>query len=143
MTVKDTELIHAARTKVWKVLTEPAYIRLWDELPDNYPDEPLALGTELNWEGFSKLTVTELADHSRICLRLYLPRVKLQPDQYHIQYRYTLSQQENATLLTIEVGDFSPLPNFREFFENTVAFTQHAKAKIKALAEALEAEKDA
>lgn len=48
---------------------------------------------------------------------------------------YSLQTQGDKTLLTFEIGDFSPLPDAQDYREKTVELVNTAKEKIKLLSE--------
>ena len=54
-----------------------------------------------------------------------------------IAYRYRLEDRKEQTLLNIEIGDFSLLPNGQDYYDASVNFAKEAKEKIKQLAESL------
>lgn len=134
--VKDKIEINAPAEKVWAVLTKPEFIGQWDELPENYGSKDLERGSTIEWEGYSKVTVTGFEPTRKLRLSLYLPRVALKPTEYDVSYTYDLTASGNKTILEITIGDFSPLPNPKDYYDNSVAFAQTVKAKIKELAEA-------
>lgn len=126
--------INTDRKKVWEVLTSPEFIAQWDDLPESYKGGNLESGSVLEWEGYSKLTVVEYEPLTKLSLRMYLPKVELDPAAYNVCYTYQLSG-ENSTFLHIEVGDFSPLPYATNYYDATEEWAEEAKHKIKELAE--------
>jgi uncharacterized protein YndB with AHSA1/START domain len=133
--VKDKIEINAAKEKVWEVLTNPDFIKQWDELPENYSSGQLKMGSVIEWEGYSRLIVTEFEEASKLKLSMFLPRVTLDASMYDVSYQYTLSGDKNSTVVHFEIGDFSTLPNAQDYYDASLTFVQTAKGKIKELAE--------
>jgi uncharacterized protein YndB with AHSA1/START domain len=134
--VKDQVEINASMEKVWEVLTHPDFIKQWDELPENYSGGSLKLNSVIEWEGYSRLTVTEFVKATRLKLSMFLPKVNLDPSTYDVSYRYLLTGEGSKTLLTFEIGDFSTLPNAQNYYDASLTFVEGAKKKIRELAEA-------
>lgn len=135
VTVKDSILINAPLSKVWEVLTKAAYYKQWDGLPDNFTASTLVEGTVIEWEGYSKMTVVEFIPEEQFSLSLFLPKVDLPASAYDVTYSFTLEPKESGTLLSIQIGDFAPIPNANDYYEASVEFAETAKEKIKELAE--------
>ncbi|HEY5825371.1 MAG TPA: SRPBCC domain-containing protein [Cyclobacteriaceae bacterium] len=133
--VKDQIEINASREEVWEVLTNPDFIKQWDELPENYSGEPLKLNSVIEWEGYSRLIVTEFVPASKLKLSMFLPRVALDASKYDVSYQYSLSGEDSSAVLAFEIGDFSTLPNAQDYYDASLTFVQTAKEKIKELAE--------
>ena len=133
--VLDKIEIDASKSKVWEVLTNPDFIKQWDNIPENYSGGHLKLASSIEWEGYSKLTVTELDTNNKLRLNMYLPKVDLDPSAYDVSYFYTLAEGNNQTILCFEVGDFSPLPKANDYYDATLEWVQTAKQKIKELSE--------
>lgn len=133
--VTDQVLVNAPKEKVWKLITNPIYIRLWDELPENYVGGNFQLHSVIEWQGHSKLTVTEYIEFKQLRLSLYLPKVDIDPLKYTISYNYVLTDYKGATFLKFEIGEFSPLPNAQKYLESALEFIIKSKEKIKQLAE--------
>jgi len=131
--------IDAAPSAVWSVLTTVRLIGEWDDLPDEYSGESLALGSELRWKrvdgGYTSLTVTAFEPSKRLRLSLYASSWERPPASYDVAYTYALADQGGHTLLTIEIGDFASLPRGRDFYEASLEFGPKASRKIKDLAE--------
>lgn len=133
--IKDKIEINASKERVWEVLTNPDYLKQWDELPENYSGGHLELNSVIEWEGYSKLTVTEMEKPDKFKMKMYLPKVDLDPLKYDTCYNYTLTGDSDKTILSFEIGDFSPLPNPQNYFDSSLEWVQAAKQKIKELAE--------
>jgi uncharacterized protein YndB with AHSA1/START domain len=133
--VKDQIEINTSKEKVWDVLTNPEYIKQWDEIPENYSGGPLKLGSVIEWEGYSKLIVTTFETNQLIKLNMYLPKVDLDPAKYDVSYKYSLTEENEHTILNIEIGDFSPLPKAKDYYDTSLEWVQTAKLKIKKLSE--------
>ncbi|MDL5511131.1 SRPBCC domain-containing protein [Arenibacter sp. M-2] len=133
--VKDQTEINASKEKVWEVLTNPDFIRKWDDIPENYPGGYLKLGSIIEWEGYSKMTVTEFNKPSKLKMNLYLPKVELAPSAYDVNYTYFLNEENGKTTLRFEIGDFSPLPKAKDYYDASLEWVETAKKKIKELAE--------
>jgi uncharacterized protein YndB with AHSA1/START domain len=137
--VKRNLSINAPASKVWEVLVKPQFIRQWDELPDDFGEQPLSLGREITWEredgGFVKLTVTRFEPEKQLKLSLYNSSWDQAPSAYDIAYTYLLSSQDGSTGLEVEIGDFKALPNGQDYYEASEEFGDTSIQKIKALAE--------
>lgn len=133
--VKDQIEIKAPKEKVWDVLTNPDFIRQWDDLPENYPGGHLKLGSTMEWEGYSRLTVIEFDKPNKLRMNLYLPKVELKPTQYDVNYIYLLTDKNGTTMVAFEIGDFSNLPKAKAYFNASLEWVQTAKVKIKELSE--------
>jgi uncharacterized protein YndB with AHSA1/START domain len=135
LTVKGQVEINAPKDKVWEVLTNPRFIKQWDDLPENYQAGHLTLNSVIEWEGYSRLTVTEFEKNSRLKMGMYLPKVDLDSSKYDVAYSYVLTGSANKTNLAIEIGDFSPLPGSQRYFDTSLEWVKVAQQKIKELAE--------
>ncbi|TGL22766.1 hypothetical protein EHQ47_08395 [Leptospira bourretii] len=133
--VVDQIFVNASKDKVWEILTNPKFIKEWDNIPENYSGGSLTLNTVIEWEGYAKMVVTEFDELKTLKLNLYLPKANLDPSEYDVSYKYFLSTNED-TVLKFEIGDFSPLPNSQDYYDSTVEWLNTAKVKIKELAEA-------
>ncbi len=141
--VRTSVAIEAPPSAVWAVLTTLRFLGEWDDLPDEYSGESLALGSELVWKrvdgGYTRLTVTGFEPRKRLRLSLYGSSWELPPDSYDVAYTYSLADQDRGTLLSIEIGDFAGLPHGRDFYDASLEFGRTASRKIKDLAEAVKA----
>ena len=135
MIVKDQIEINASKEKAWEILINPEFIRQWDELPENYSGGQLKLSSVIEWEGYSRLVVTEFVKANKLKLSMFLPRVTLDASRYDVSYQYSLSGEGDSTILSFEIGDFSTLPNAQDYYDASLTFVQTAKGKIKSLAE--------
>ncbi|MEZ4619137.1 MAG: SRPBCC domain-containing protein [Caldilineaceae bacterium] len=126
--------ISASPSRVWQVLTTPRYIRQWDDLPEDFGEEPLTLGSTIAWKGHATLTITEFEPAQRLRMTLYGASWEQMPSAYDIAYTFTLAAQDEGTLLTITVGDFASLPNGQEYYDASVEFASEAGQKIQQLA---------
>ncbi len=133
--VKNNIKINATPEKVWEVLTNPYYIKQWDELPEDFGDEAVSASTIINFPGFSKLTVTGYEPGRVIRYQLYVDAwgETVIPD---INYSYHISQDANGeTWLGIEIGDFAVLTDGSKYYDESINFGNTASQKIKELAE--------
>src|SRR6266496_2072232 len=132
--------IDAPTSTVWAVLTTLRSMGEWDDLPDEYSGESLALGSELRWKrvdgGYTLLTVTGFEPRKRLRLSLYGSSWELPPASYDVAYTYSLADEDGRTLLAIEIGDFAGLPHGQDFYDASLEFARTASRKIKDLAEA-------
>ena len=80
--VTDQIKIAAPAEKVWEILTNPFYMRQWEEMPENFGEAHLQPGSTIEWEGFSRLTVTDFEPCKKLVLDVYLPTVELDPAAY-------------------------------------------------------------
>jgi len=133
--VKDQIQINASKDKVWEVVTNPEFIKQWDDIPENYSGGPLKLNSILEWERHSKLTVTEFEKNHTLKMKLYLPKVDLDISKYDVNYSYVLTGNDNTTILNFEIGDFLPLPDSQNYFDTSLEWIKAAKQKIKELSE--------
>jgi uncharacterized protein YndB with AHSA1/START domain len=134
--VEEQIQIPASPMRVWQVLTTPRYIRQWDDLPEGFGEEPLTLGSTIVWEGHATLTITEFEPSHQLRMALYVATWEQPPSAYDIAYTYSLTAQDDGTLLTITVGDFAPLANGQEYYDASVEFASEAGPKIQQLAAA-------
>lgn len=135
MTVKHTITIDATAQKVWEVLTRSEYIAQWDELPEHFALKEIQRGSVIEWEGYSRLTVSKLVPLRKLSMDLFLPKVPLDPAAYDISYTFDLAVSDGKTILEITIGDFSPLPNAQSYYDASVEFAQNGGQKIKELSE--------
>lgn len=135
LTVKDHIEINASKDKVWDVLTNPDFIKQWDDIPENYSGGHLQLNSVIEWEGYSKMMVTEFDKPNKLKLNLYPFKVELAPSQYDASYIYFLTKKGGKTILSFEIGDFSTLPKGKDYYDASLEWVQTAKQKIKELAE--------
>ncbi|MBX2916896.1 MAG: SRPBCC domain-containing protein [Cyclobacteriaceae bacterium] len=133
--VRDQIEINASKEKVWEVLTNPVFIKQWDDIPESYAGGNLKIGSVIEWEGHSKLTVTQFDKSNSLTLKMYLPKVNLAPTEYDVKYHYTLTAVNGLTILNFEIGDFSQLPKAKDYYDATLEWVQTAKLKIRELAE--------
>ena len=139
LVVRTTVAIDAPTSAVWAVLTTLRSIGEWDDLPDEYSGESLALGSELLWKrvdgGYTMLTVTGFEPRKRLRLSLYGSTWELPPASYDVAYTYSLADQDGRTMLSIEIGDFAGLPHGKDFYDASLEFGKTASRGIKDLAE--------
>lgn len=133
--IKDKVEIDAPVGQVWQVLTKAKYYRQWDDLPESFTADKLAKGAVIDWDGHSILTVVECKVNENLRLSMVMPKLDLAPSEYNVSYAFSLTEKNGKTQLSFEIGDFSPLPNPRDYVENTKEFVNTAKKKIKELAE--------
>lgn len=135
--VTDQIEINASRERIWDVLTETKYYKQWDDLPENFTDEKLNLGSVIDWGEYSKLTVRTFKPAEHLELKLVLPKVELSENDYDVSYSFALTSKNDNSFLTIKIGDFSPLPNANDYYKASIEFAKAAKQKIKDLSENL------
>lgn len=133
--VKDQVEINAPVEKVWNILTQTKYYKQWDDLPEGFSGDKLKKGDVIEWQGYSKMTVTECKENEQLKLSLILPKVDLNPNEYDVAYAYHVAEKDGKTLLNFEIGDFSPLPDPKQYVDASEEFVNSAKKKIKELAE--------
>lgn len=133
--VKDLIEINASKEKVWEVLTNPDFIKQWDDIPENYPGGHLQLNSVIEWEGYSKMTVTEFDKPNKLKMNLYLPKVELEAAQYDANYIYILTEKSGKTILSFEIGDYSTLPKAKDYYDASLEWVETTKHKIKDLSE--------
>lgn len=135
LTVSKKIVIDAPVTKVWEVLIAPKYIRQWDDLPNDFEDYYLEHGKVIDWSGMTRLTVTGYEPNALLVFSLYVSKWEQPPSQYDINYTYRLAEEDGRTVLELEVGDFSVLPDGRDYYASSEEFANTALEKIKNLAE--------
>ena len=139
LTVKDEVLIEAPPSKVWEVLVKPKFVSKWDELPENYPEEDMALGSKVIWElpngGQSITTIIKADQNKELIIALNVTNREIQPKEGDVAYRYLLEERGSDTLLKIEIGDFSLIKNGQMYYDASVEFASNSKNVIKELAE--------
>lgn len=128
-------LIEAPLAKVWEVLIAPKYIRQWDDLPQDFDDYYLEHGKVIDWSGMTRLTVTEYEPNELLVFSLYVSKWELPPSSYNISYTYRLTEMDGGTILRLDIGDFSVLPDGQDYYGSSLEFARTALEKIKKLAE--------
>jgi uncharacterized protein YndB with AHSA1/START domain len=140
--VKDEILIHASAKSVWQVLVDPTYVAVWDELPEDYPNEPMGKGSEVIWDlpnGEQSITrLTKVLPEKELMIDLINTIWPTQPKEGEVGYHYTLTEEDEKTLLTIKIGDFSLIQNGQDYYDASIEFAEESKRIIKKLAEDLE-----
>lgn len=145
--IKNQIPIQAFPSVVWKVLTQPEFIRQWDELPEGHDDQSfLETGSQILWSQpngkVTKLTVTQAEINHLLKINLYNSYWPLRESEYNIAYLYTLESLDQGTRLIIEIGDFSALPEGQNYFDASLEFAELASSKIKILAESMQSRLD-
>lgn len=135
LTVSKKIIIEAPVAKVWEVLIAPKYIRQWDDLPNDFEDYYLEHGKVIDWSGMTRLTVTGYEPNKLLILSLYVSKWEQPPSHYDIGYRYRLAEEVDKTLLELEIGDFSVLPDGKDYYASSEEFAETALEKIKNLSE--------
>lgn len=135
----DEIIIHAPLSKVWDILTKTKYIREWDDLPHDFPEETLRVGSEITWHfpdgSFSKNTVVKSEHEKVLQIALYVSNWEVKPKPGEIIYSYELLMHGDGTRLRLRHGDFSSLTNGKDYQKVSAEFSAIAKRKIKQLAE--------
>jgi len=133
--IKNYIQIDASPEKVWDVLTDPRYIRQWDELPEDFGDDAINASSEIDFPGFSKMKVSSFEPGKVIRYSLHISDYTLQAIS-DATYSYEVNVDENGkTWLKIEIGDFSVLFEDGKLYDESVIFGKTASQKIKELAE--------
>jgi uncharacterized protein YndB with AHSA1/START domain len=139
LTAENSVEIKAPAAKVWEVLVKPDFIQQWDEVPEGYGDDPLNMGSEMAWESeggkIVKLVVIDYEPLELLQLSLFNSSWTVQPAPGEITYTYTLNEKDGSTLLSLQVGDFSILPDGQDYYDASLEFVKDAAIKIKQLAE--------
>lgn len=90
--VKDEIRIEAAPERVWEILTKPKYVAVWDELPEDYPDEDLTEGSQVVWDlpngEKSVTTIIEAEKMKKFKIALYVSTWKNKPKEGDVAYLY-------------------------------------------------------
>jgi len=140
LVVRESVTIAASSSIVWDVLTKPEYIRQWDEVPEDFKEAQLSLGSEFIWKhgnsenDITKLTVTEFEAQKSLKEQWYSSTAAHAAD-HDIHYAFALSESNGNTILLISVGDWGVLDNGQEYYDASVEFAEDAAQKIKKLAE--------
>lgn len=138
-TVRKTITINAPAKDVWEVLTMPEFIRQWDDVPQDFKEKQVQLGSLLRWnmpgDKYTELKVIEFEGNKLLKLSLYNSTWPIRPDPQAVTYTYRVEDIEKHCLLTIEIGDFAFLSNSEDYFEASMEFAEEAAMKIKDLAE--------
>jgi hypothetical protein len=78
--IKDQIQINATKEQVWEILTNPNYIKQWDDIPGNYAGGHLKWGSVIEWESLefvqtAKQKIKELAKNLKTqnTMELLLP----------------------------------------------------------------------
>jgi hypothetical protein len=140
LVVRSTISIEAPAEAVWDVLTGVRFLGEWDDLPDEYASDRLALGSELTWKrvdgGYTRLTVDAFEPLRRMRLALYGSTWPGPPSEYDVGYAYSLAEESGVTTLSLEIGDFAGIPFGLDHYDASLEFASRAARRIKALAEA-------
>lgn len=95
--VRDEILINQSPEKVWKVLTTPEYVAQWDDLPEDYPDEPMTRGSKVVWDhpngGKTVTTVIKEEEMQELIIDLYSSSWEVKPNIGEVAYKYMLEDQ--------------------------------------------------
>ena len=127
--------IDAPPSRVWEVLTKPAYIRQWNELPEDFGDYEISPATIIDRPWGEKMNVIEFDLNKNLHYNLYVAAWKHEHVN-NIGYRYSISIDESGhTWLGIEIGDFAILEEGSKYYDESFIFGQTASQKIKELAE--------
>ena len=134
-------IINAPVEKIWQVLTDTAYIKQWDDVPESFREDHLSPGSKLQWDlgdgHQSSITVTAFEPQEYLKTSLYVTRWPSPPSAYDIAYHYRIVKRGSDILLKITVGDFEALgENAANYVEASEVFVKDGGDKIKALAEA-------
>lgn len=132
---EDSIEISTPASRVWEVLVSTQYIKQWDDVPENFKDASLQLGSVLHWEGYSKLTVSRFEPGKLLKMNLHGEKWTKPESAYDIAYTYTLVETNGATRLTLTIGDFGVLPEGQSYYDASIEFGATALKKIKELAE--------
>ncbi|WP_152656655.1 SRPBCC domain-containing protein [Oceanobacillus sp. CFH 90083] len=137
--VTEEIIINASPEKVWEVLTLPKYVAQWDELPENYPEEPMKVDSKVVWDlpnGEQSITTIIKAEKEKeLIIDLHGTGWKIKPEQGEVAYRYSLEDMGNSTKLFIEIGDFSLLEQGKDYYEASIDFAKESSKVIQSLAE--------
>ncbi|OIJ20818.1 hypothetical protein BKP45_08475 [Anaerobacillus alkalidiazotrophicus] len=137
--VQDEIIIEATPARVWEILTKPKYVAQWDDLPENYPNEDMKVGSKVVWDlpdGSQSITTIIKADErERLKIALYCSFWEVKPNYGDLAYLYELEDKKGSTLLKISIGDFSLINDGQKFYCASVDFALEAKIAIKNLAE--------
>lgn len=142
LVVKKGILIDTSAQSVWQVLIDPQYVAKWDELPEDYPSEPMKKGSEVIWDlpnGEQSITrLTTVVPEEELMIDLINTVWPEQPAEGKVGYHYLLTEQNNQTKLSLHIGDFSLIPNGQDYYDASVEFAEEATVTIKKLAESME-----
>jgi uncharacterized protein YndB with AHSA1/START domain len=131
--VKQSIKINATPERVWEILTNARYIRMWGILPEDFGDYEITPATILNY-GHAKLNVARFELNQTLGYSLYMPIWEEQVND--IGYTYSLTKDDDgATWLHTEIGDFTILVEGDKYYNDNKRFSQTASHKIKDLAE--------
>lgn len=134
--------ISASPETVWEILILPKYVAQWDELPEDYPQDPMTTGSKVIWElpnGEQSITTVIKADlEKELVIDLHGTGWKNKPQPGEIAYRFYLEENQHGTNLSIDIGDFSLLDQGKQFYEASLDFAEEAAKTIKTLAESNE-----
>jgi uncharacterized protein YndB with AHSA1/START domain len=124
---------------VWEILTKPKFVAQWDELPENYPEKDMTVGSKVVWElpngDQSITTIIEAAEQKRLKIALYGSNWETKPNEGDVSHIYQLEEKDSQALLKFEIGDFSLIKDGQMYYDASVGFAANAKKVIKELAE--------
>ncbi|MBK8902675.1 MAG: SRPBCC domain-containing protein [Anaerolineaceae bacterium] len=134
LTAEKSIEIKAHVSKVWEVLITPAFIKQWDDVPEDFGEASLRQGSVMEWEGHARLTVVAFEPEKLLKMQLISPTWP-EPVPQDIGYTFTLFEENSQTTLTVAAGDFSLLLDGHDYYDASVEFVDSAAQKIKELAE--------
>lgn len=141
LVVERKIMINALPERVWEVLVKPRYIRRWEDLPKGLGNKTLELESVIRWDQeedqFIELTVTAFEPGKLLRLALFHSEWDSLPAD-PITYTYQLISAGARTRLILHIGDFRPLEDGLEYYEESVVFARNALRKIKEISEETE-----
>lgn len=130
-------IVNTTPAKIWEVLTKTSYIKLWDDVPDEFEQEEIAMDSQLVWDmedgKYTKLTVIDFEPHRFLQMSLNISTWPQNLAPQDISYSYLITQQGDTSTLSISVGDFALLPKGKIYYEATADFLESTIQKIKNL----------
>ncbi|WP_100012380.1 SRPBCC family protein [Lentibacillus sediminis] len=136
--VTDEIIIHAPPARVWTVLAKPAFIREWDDLPADFPEDMMNVGREVVWRfpdgRVTRNTVIKAEAQKELQLSLYVSDWKGLPTE-EVIYGYEILMHEDNSRLRMRHGDFAYVPDGEKYYAASAEFADVAKQRIKRLAE--------
>lgn len=139
--VQDNVQINTTPTNVWEVLTNPKYVAIWDELPEDYPTTHMTTGSKVIWDtpngDQSITTIIKALKEKELVIDLHGTGWQKKPQQGEVAYHFYIEENNDHILLSIEIGDFSLIENGQMYYDASVEFAEEAKQTIKDLSEGL------
>lgn len=139
---KDSVDIDAPLERVWEILTNPALIRQWWDMPMDFGDDSaITVGRKIVWKEKNgnpivEGTVVSIDPQKSIVIGVRsLTDGPLAGDLKDFTHRYDLTPIPGKIQISFTLGDFAKIPKGEEHFEEARKFGGTELKKIREIAE--------